>query len=151
MTRSERMKPVREVVGATERREAKQLAASEEKLAASERKLEELRQYEGDYRKGFNARASAGMGGQGLRDYQLFLARLAEAIRQQDKIVSAARAERDAQQEHWRVAAKQHKAIEHVVGNWQAEERRQVERREQRDSDERAQRKSSRRTDQSNH
>jgi flagellar FliJ protein len=147
MTRSGRMKPVQQVVGANERREAKQLAATEEKLATLERKLDELKQYEEDYRKGFNARAAAGIGGHGLRDYQLFLARLGEAIRQQHRIVMAARAERDAQQQHWREAARHHKAIEHVVENWQAEERRHVERRDQRDSDERAQRKTHRRID----
>ena len=147
MTRSGRMKPVQEVVGAAERREAAQLVASEERLAECERKLEELRQYEQDYREGFNARATAGMGGRGLRDYQLFLARLREAIRQQIQLVNAARTERDAQQEHWREAARRHKGIDHVVANWQAEERRDVERREQRDSDERAQRRISQRID----
>jgi len=147
MTRSGRMKPVQEVVDAKERTEAKQLVASEERLVGCERKLAELRQYEQDYRKGFNARAAAGMGGHGLRDYQLFLARLGEAIRQQNKIVLAARAERDAQQEHWREAARRHKAVDHVVGTWQAEERRHADRREQRDSDERAQRKAQRRAD----
>jgi len=82
-----------------------------------------------------------------LRDYQLFLARLGEAIRQQSRIVTAARAERDAQQQHWRAAARHNKAIDHVVETWQAEERRHVERREQRDSDERAQRKKPRHID----
>jgi len=138
------MKPVQEVVDAKERTEAKQLAVSEEHLAASERKLDEFRQYEQDYRQGFKSRAAAGMGGHGLRDYQLFLARLGEAVRQQSKIVGAARAERDAQQDHWREAARHHKAVDHVVGTWQAEERRHAERREQRDSDERAQRKAQR-------
>jgi flagellar protein FliJ len=140
MTRSERMKPVQQVVRADERREAGQLAASEARLVASESKLAELRQYEQDYRDAFNTRVAAGIGGSGLRDYQMFLARLAEAIRQQTKLVASARAERDAQQNHWQDAARRHKAIEHVVGNWQTEERRDVERREQRDSDERAQR-----------
>jgi flagellar FliJ protein len=147
MTRSGRMKPVQEIVGATERSEAKQLAASEEKLAACERKLEELRQYEYDYRQGFNARATAGMGGHGLRDYQLFLARLGEAIRQQNKIVLAARAECETQREQWRAAAQQHRAIDHVVEVWRGEERREAERREQRDSDERASRKTRRQAD----
>jgi flagellar protein FliJ len=147
MTRSGRMKPVQEVVGAAERHEAKQLASSEEKLAACEHKLDELRQYEHDYREGFNARATAGMGGHGLREYQLFLARLNEAIRQQNKIVLAARAECETQREHWRAAARQHKAVEHVVEVWRGEERRHAERREQRDTDERAQRKAPRRGD----
>ncbi|HYM35513.1 MAG TPA: flagellar export protein FliJ [Steroidobacteraceae bacterium] len=140
MTRSGRMKPVQAIVDATERHEATELAASEEKLAACERKLDELKQYEHDYRESFNARVTAGMGGRPLRDYQLFLARLAEAIRQQNRIVLDARAQRDTRQEQWREAARRHKAVDHVVDNWRADERRIAERREQRDSDERAQR-----------
>ena len=73
MTRSERMQPVQQFVSATERTRASELAASEAKLAQCERKLQELKQYEQDYRRGFNARVSAGMGGNGLRDYQQFL------------------------------------------------------------------------------
>jgi len=140
MTRSERMKPVQQVVRANEQREAGQLVVSEERLAACEGKLAELKQYEQDYRDAFNTRVAAGIGGSGLRDYQVFLARLAEAIRQQTKLVATARNERDAQQSHWQEAARRHKAIDHVVDGWQTEERRHAERREQRDSDERAQR-----------
>ena len=141
MTRSERMQPVREVVGANERREAGELAMTEKRLAESEQKLNELKQYEQDYRDGFNARVSAGMGGNGLRDYQQFLARLMDAIRQQTQVVARARSERDAQQGHWRDAAQRHKAVDRVVENWKSEERRAADRVEQRDSDERALRK----------
>ncbi len=147
MTRSERMQPVRKFSGATEKREAGQLAATEDRLAECERKLAELRLYEQEYRKGFNSRVSVGMGGGGVRDYQQFLARLSEAIRQQMQLVAVARAERDAQQGQWREAATRNKAIDHVVENWKTEERRHVERHEQRESDQRAQRKTPERTD----
>jgi flagellar FliJ protein len=147
MTRSERMRPVQKFANANQLREAGQLAVSEEKLAAGERKLTELKQYEFDYRQGFNARVTAGMGGNGLRDYQQFLARLMDAIRQQTQIVALARSERDAQQNQWREAAQRHKAIDHVVDGWKTEERRHAERHEQRESDERAQRKTPRRND----
>ncbi|MGH8188717.1 MAG: flagellar FliJ family protein, partial [Steroidobacteraceae bacterium] len=76
-----------------------------------------------------------------LRDYQVFLARLVEAIRQQHAIVQRVRAERDAERLRWQEAAKRAKALGHVVEQWQTEERRSFERREQHESDERAQRK----------
>jgi flagellar FliJ protein len=141
MTRSERMQPVQKFANANERREAGQLASSEERLAECERKLAELKQYEQDYRDGFNARVTAGMGGNGLRDYQQFLARLTEAIRQQTQLVARMRSERDTQQNQWREAATRHKAIDQVVQNWKQDERRHADRLEQRESDERAQRK----------
>jgi flagellar FliJ protein len=147
MTRSERMQPVQKVATANERREAGELANSEQKLLESERKLTELKQYEQDYRDGFNARVSAGMGGNGLRDYQQFLSRLMEAIRQQTQIVARARSERDAQQGQWREAAQRNKAIDRVVDTWKADERRHEDRREQRDTDERATRNATRRHD----
>ncbi len=147
MTRSERMQPVQKFVNANERREAGELAISERRLAECERKLDELKQYEQDYRDGFNTRVSAGMGGNGLRDYQQFLARLMDAIRQQSQIVERARAERDQQQDQWREAAQRHKAIDRVVENWKSEERRDADRFEQRESDERATRNASQRSE----
>src|SRR5262245_6629674 len=145
MTRSERMQPVQKFATANERREAGQLASSEQRLVECERKLTELKQYEQDYRDGFNARVTAGMGGNGLRDYQQFLARLMEAIRQQTQVVARMRAERDAQQDQWREAATRTKAIDQVVENWKQDERRHADRVEQRESDERAQQRHRRR------
>jgi flagellar FliJ protein len=75
-----------------------------------------------------------------LRDYQVFLARLAEAVRQQALVVERAKVERDAQRAQWQQAAQRSKAVEHVIENWRAEDRKIAERKEQRDSDERAQR-----------
>jgi flagellar FliJ protein len=140
MNRGNRLEPVRKAVDDTERRRAEKLAASEQRLGECERKLHELEEYQSDYRQTFNSRASGGIGSAGLRDYQLFLARLAEAIRQQTQLVTAMRSERDLEQKRWQEAARRCKAIDHVVDHWHAEERRAGERREQRDSDERAQR-----------
>jgi flagellar protein FliJ len=141
MTRSKRMKPVQNLVDENERRLAQSLAAGERKVTEAEGKLQELERYRSEYEKQFSQRAGRGIGAIDLRDYQVFLARLAEAIRQQQAIVQRARAERDAERLRWREAAKRAKALGHVVEQWQTEERRMFERREQHESDERAQRK----------
>jgi len=140
MNRSRRLEPVQKAIDDTERQRASQLGASEQRLSECERKLQELENYQNDYRQTFNARAGSGIASSGLRDYQLFLARLAEAIKQQTGLVAASRSERDLERQRWQEAARRCKAIDHVVENWQTEERRDGERREQRDSDERAQR-----------
>jgi len=141
MSRARRMQPVQRVMDAGERAQAEKLAASETRVADSERKLQELEQYRADYQRAYTDRVTAGMGSASLRDYQLFLARLAEAVRQQTQTVAMTRADRDREMMRWQDAARRAKAIDHVVENWQAEDRRDADRREQRDSDERAQRR----------
>jgi flagellar FliJ protein len=103
--------------------------------------LQELERYRGDYESQFKQRAGRGMGATDLRDYQAFLARLSDAIRQQQAVVKRAQSERDAERQRWQEAAKRAKALGHVVEQWQTEERRASDRREQRESDERAQRR----------
>jgi flagellar FliJ protein len=140
MTRAERMQPVQKVVDAAERQRAEALAASEGRVAQAEKKLQELEHYHADYQRSYQDRVAAGISSGGLRDYQLFLARLAEAVRQQTLAVKSAQADRDMVRVRWQDAARRAKAIDHVVENWNADERREAGRREQRDSDERAQR-----------
>jgi flagellar FliJ protein len=140
MTRAERMQPVQKVVDAAERQRAEALAVSEGRVVQSEKKLQELEQYHADYQRAYQNRVTAGISSVGLRDYQLFLARLAEAVRQQTQLVKSARADRDMVRQRWQDAARRAKAIDHVVESWNADERRESGRREQRDSDERAQR-----------
>ena len=135
------MKPVQNLYDDTERRLAVGLATVEKKVADAETKLQELERYRGDYEKQFKQRAGRGIGATDLRDYQAFLARLSDAIRQQQAVVRRAQSERDAERLRWQEAAKRAKALGHVVEQWQSEERRASDRREQRESDERAQRK----------
>jgi flagellar FliJ protein len=141
VTRAKRMKPVQNLYDDTERRTAMSLATIERRVAEAEAKLQELERYRVDYDKQFAQRAGVGIGVTALRDYQVFLARLAEAIRQQQAVVKRAQSERDAERQRWQEAAKRAKALGHVVEQWQTEERRASDRREQRESDERAQRR----------
>jgi flagellar protein FliJ len=144
MSRVTRMQPVQSAVDRAEQQRAEQLAVSERRVTECETKLAELDRYEADYRANYKQKATLGMSSVELRDYQSFLVRLTEAIKQQSKIVQNAKVERDACRKHWQNAAVRSKAVEHVVDKWQAEERQGVDRREQRDSDERAQRAATR-------
>jgi flagellar FliJ protein len=135
------MKPVQNLYDDTERRLAVALATVEKKVADAETKLRELERYRGDYENQFKQRAGRGIGATELRDYQAFLARLSDAIRQQQAVVKRAQSERDAERQRWEEAAKRAKALGHVVEQWQTEERRASDRREQRENDERSQRR----------
>jgi flagellar FliJ protein len=131
---------VQQVVDDNERRRAESFAASEKRVSVCEAKLAELEAYQLSYARDFTARAGQGIGGAGLRDYQTFLARLGEAVRQQTQLVTRARLERDADRENWQGAAQRAEAVGQIVKRWQGEERRAVDRQEQLESDERAQR-----------
>ena len=140
MTRTQRLQPVQGVVANAERRLAQSLAAFERLVIEAETKQRELERYRGEYERQFTQRAGAGIGVTELRDYQAFLARLTDAIRQQQAVVHRVRSDRDAERTRWQDAAKRAKALDHVVTQWQAEERRSIEQREQRATDEFAQR-----------
>jgi flagellar FliJ protein len=141
MSRAKRLEPVQDLVSDAERRLAQSLATHERRVVEAETKLQDLQRYKSEYERQFTARAGSGMGVADLRDYQAFLARLGEAIRQQQSVVVRTRNERDAERLRWQEAARRAKALDHVVERWQLEERRALDRREQRETDERAQRR----------
>lgn len=140
MNRAKRMAPVQTLVDDTERKLATSLAAHERRVIESQNKLNELVRYRGEYEKQLTQRASGGIAATDLRDYQVFLARLTEAIKQQQGIVQRTATERDAERLRWQEAARRVKAIGHVVTQWQVEEQRVMDRRDQRETDERGQR-----------
>ncbi len=140
MKRIERLEMVKKVVDDFERRKAEALAASERRVTESEKKLAELEMYRDGYVREFAIRAQNGMSGAAARDYQAFLARLDDALRQQHQNVIGTRAQRDAELQNWQDAAQRAEAIGTTVKRWQSEERHALERREQHESDERSQR-----------
>ncbi len=140
MTRSDRMAPVQQVLEQGEQARARELGEAQKRLAEAEAKLNELRTYHGEYQKAYRQRAEDGTRVNSLRDFQAFLARLEQAVGQQEKIVGAAREQAASQRRSWQGAARQVKAVESVVDRWRSAETRADERRDQKESDERAQR-----------
>jgi len=134
------MQTVERVVSEVERKRAEALAISERRVAECETKLAELEGYQKTYADQFQQRVGAGDGAASLRDFQVFMARLADAVKQQAQIVSKARADRDAERLKWQHAAQRSEAVGTLVERWKGEEQRALDRREQSESDERAQR-----------
>ena len=140
MKRSERMGLVKRVVDDSERRKAEALATAERRVADNEKKLTDLEAYRDGYVRDFDVRAKAGIGAAAARDYQVFLGRLDEALKQQAQAVTTTRAQRDAERQNWQDAAQRAEAIGQTVKRWQGEEQYALDRREQNESDERSQR-----------
>ncbi len=139
MPRIRQLKTAHGVLETDERRKAQTLAASERAVHESEAKLSELGSYRDAYVRDFALRAGAGMNAARARDYQAFLARLDEALREQSEIVSKARAARAELLAKWRGAARRSAAVDRALKRGLTEEQRRLERREQVDADERAQ------------
>jgi len=129
---------VQNVVDDQERLRAEALARSERQVTESEAKLAELQAYLDSYVRGFAARAQAGINAVMARDYQAFLTRLEEALRQQTQIVFRARAQRDGEKTNWQGAAQRAEAVGQMVKRFKSEEVRAEDRREQSESDERS-------------
>jgi flagellar FliJ protein len=136
------MAPVQRMLGSTERERARDLGSAQQQLGAAETKLQDLQRYLHDYTQAFQERAKGGHHVLVLRDFQVFLARLEEAVRQQELIVARAREDVAGNTRQWQSAARQVKAVDTVVDRWQTDERRVTDRKEQKETDERAQRKS---------
>ena len=134
------LRTAQRVADEQERQRAEALAARERRVKECEAKLQELENYEAGYTREFTRRATDGMGGAGLREFQAFLGRLAEAVQQQREIVRRARAERDSDRTVWQHAAQHAEMVDRVVKRREREQVRAQDRQEQRESDERAQR-----------
>ena len=123
-----------------ERERAQCMARAQRRVIEAESKLQELARYHVDYSASFSRVASEGLVSTSLRDFQVFLSRLAEAERQQERIVARAREDLAVETRRWQDAAQRSKALALVVDRWSGEERRQDERRDQLETDDRAQR-----------
>jgi flagellar FliJ protein len=136
MKRSERLDVVQQAAARTERERAERVGAAERHLAEMQQKLDALEKYRGEYENGFAARAGAGVDVIGMRDFQTFLARLAQALVQQRELVTMAQRALDTERSNWRVAAQRSHVVETLAERWQSEETRAESRRDQLESDE---------------
>jgi flagellar FliJ protein len=134
--RAQRLRPLHELAEQTERGCALRVADCERRIAAGERRYEELVRYRLEYQQLFHARASGGAPMRGLREQQVFIARLSEAVRAQRALVELLRAEAAQLQQEWRGAATRKQAVGKVIEHARSEEIMTQEKRQQRELDE---------------
>jgi len=141
MKRAKRLQPVGQLMDELERESAQRMAATQGRLAEAQQRHAELQRYLQEYRDSFAQRARAGMDVAGMRDYQVFMSRLNEAVQAQASVVEQLKAECQAEREAWTQAAARKSAVSKVIERAQSDERQAEERRQQREIDERAQRR----------
>ena len=142
MKRSKRLEPVGAMADEVERECAAEVAGVLARMADAERRCVELKRYLGEYQSMFQQRAKAGMGVTGMRDYQTFIARLGEAVRQQEGVIAQLQVDCERVRARWLQAAARKSAVRKVIAKVRSEDQKVEERRSQKESDEHAQRMS---------
>ncbi len=140
MKRSKRLEPVGELLDEVERECAQRLAGLQRRQAEAQRRCLELKHYLEEYQSMFQQRAAAGIGVSGMRDYQTFIARLKDAVRQQEDVSAQLGSECEHARVRWIEAAARKSAVGKVIAQAQCEDRKLEDRRAQKELDERAQR-----------
>jgi flagellar FliJ protein len=147
MSPTQRLQLVQRVTDETERQRARRLAQSRARVEQCEAKLKELQGYHAGYIRDFGQRATSGIGGAGIREFQAFLVKLAEAIRQQEELLRSARADSESERSNWQAAAQRSQIMDKVVERHADRETKAKDRRDQRETDDRSQRKANGRID----
>lgn len=140
MTRSQRLKPVQRITGAREEEAARLLGECQQQLLLQQQQLQELERYREEYRQHYQQNGRAGLSAQKLLQLQQFLANLEQAIQQQQQTIQRSGQQCEKQRELWRQARGRSQALDKVAERYQEDERQQLNRREQKESDEFAQR-----------
>lgn len=141
MKRSKRLEPVGEMADGEERECAARVAGLQARLDDAQRRSVELKRYLVEYQSMFTQRAAAGIGVAGLRDYQTFLARLNEAVRQQENVVAHLEADCARARVEWLDAAARKSAVSKVIESARSEDQKSEDRLSQKETDEHAQRR----------
>jgi flagellar FliJ protein len=136
--RRKRLEPVHELALEAERAAARRLAEAERDALDCQARLTQLETYEREYRVGLQRRVAEGIGAAGLRDFQSFLARLDQAVGQQRAVLERALTARESAREQWLALSARRRSVGKVLEQSETEDRRALERREQRELDERA-------------
>jgi flagellar protein FliJ len=141
MKRSKRLEPVGALVEEEERECAAAVAELQGRLDDASRRGAELKRYLVEYQSMFQQRAAAGIGVSGLRDYQTFLARLNDAVRQQEVVIAQLESECARARVQWLEAAARKSAVGKVIKSARSEDQKIEDRRSQKENDEHAQRR----------
>ena len=140
MTKSKRLEPVSRLAENRERRAAVEMAEFRRFLDAQQAKLDELQRYRADYTRQFQEAGRRGLDAGRMADFRRILNHLADAIAFQERRLAGLRQDFAQIRQRWTDTRTRTAALAKVMERYQAEERREAEQREQRDTDEYAQR-----------
>ena len=105
----------------------------------AQQRLTELESYREEYIKRFHSTGAVGMSAAQMMDYRAFMVKLDQAIAEQGVVVEQAAQRVEQQRQEWFSRRGKVKMLDTVVTRYQADERRDADRKEQGDQDERTQ------------
>lgn len=146
MRRSDQMRQAQSSMESDRREVARQLTAKQALFAAANARLQELLCYREEYQRSYLDRVGAGLGALRMRDYQAFLARLDQAICQQQDILVRTRTEMEIERDRVHAVSAQIAALASVAQRWRNEEQHRADRSDQKQQDEFSQQNLARRT-----
>jgi flagellar FliJ protein len=138
MTRSERLQPIAELEQGRERDAARELGRAQEALDALRAQLKQLNEYRDEYAHKFVDALHGGLGSMGVQEYRLFLARLDQAIVEQERKIDAGVQDYDQTRERWLESRRRAEVMHKTVDGLRDDERRAEARVEQHELDEHA-------------
>ena len=131
--KSQRMQPVQALADRQEQEEAGRYATVQKQYDKQRQKLDELKQYYGEYSR---AAADSLCDVKRLQESREFLSRLSLAIRQQADTVERCKQQLTTIRQQWMKARQHSRSMEQLIERYRGEERRDEARREQSASDE---------------
>lgn len=139
MKRSRRFEPVVRVAENREKDAARALGSAQTVLTQAQVRLAELENYREEYIKRFHSTGAVGMSAAQMMDYRAFMVKLEQAIQEQVVVVEQADTHVESQRQQWFARRGKVKMLDTVVARYQADERRDADRKEQGEQDDRAQ------------
>jgi flagellar FliJ protein len=141
MSPSKRLKPVQRFAHSKEQKAARMMGQARKNLQQEEAKLEQLKQYHQEYLERFQQMAREGISATQLQEYRAFLAKLDEAIKQQQEVVAASVVNHSSSKQFWKKKHSRTQALNKAVERFSQEEKKSADRQEQKESDDHSQRK----------
>jgi flagellar FliJ protein len=142
MSPSNRLKPVQRFAKSKEQNAARSMGQARKNLELEEAKLKQLKQYHQEYLARFQQLAGEGMTSKQLQEYRMFLAKLDEAINEQERVVAASMVNHNSRKSNWKEKHSRTQALNKVIDRYRVQEQKVADRREQKENDDHNQRKS---------
>ncbi|MBS0580729.1 MAG: flagellar FliJ family protein [Proteobacteria bacterium] len=140
MTTARLLRNAQQVLERHEQRHAQALVECERQVRQNLLKLSELERYLETYLHDFEQHVQAGIDAARARSYQSFIARVAQAIAEQQQVLARARTAQAEELRRWRDAARRSAAVDHLVRRGAEAAQRRAEKAEQAAADRHAQR-----------
>ena len=141
MSPSKRLKPVQRIAHSKEQNAARSMGEARKNLEQEEAKLLQLKQYHQEYLQRFHQVAGEGMSASQLQEYRAFLAKLDEAIKQQEKVVAASMVNHSSSKNNWKQKHSRTQALNKVADRYRQKEQKSADQQEQKENDEHNQRR----------